>query len=203
MHELSVATAVLNTAVKHAQRSPGDRGQHARRPAAPGRAGLAAVLLRDRRARHGVRACPAGARGDRGPGALRGLRPCVGAARSRYSAARIAAARRSASWPARNSRWTTSKSRNRRPHASDQGEDRRGRARRQQHDRARQPRRLRPPSRVRREPDERARGGQDDAARAGACRAARRRRASACSRATCRARSTPTASPACTSRSPS
>ena len=61
---------------------------------------------------------------------------------------------------------------------------RRGRARRQQHDRAGQPRRLRPRRRDRRQLHERARRGQDDAARAGRARARRRRCASACWRAT-------------------
>ena len=60
---------------------------------------------------------------------------------------------------------------------------------------AREPRRLRPGRRERRQPDELARRRQDDPARAVAARS-RRACASACSRATCRARSTPTASPA-------
>ena len=91
----------------------------------------------------------------------------------------------------------------RRPHAPRQGEGRRGRARRQQHDRARQPRRLRPPRRHGRQPDERAGRGQDDAARARCWPTGSTACASACSRATCRARWTPTGSPACTSRSSS
>ena len=52
--------------------------------------------------------------------------------------------------------------------ASRQGEGRRGRARRQQHDRVGQPRGLRPRGRDGAQPDERAGGGQDDAAREGA-----------------------------------
>ena len=92
---------------------------------------------------------------------------------------------------ATSSRW--SRSRSRRPHASHEGEGRRGRARRQQHDRAGQPRRLRPRGRHGRELHERARRRQDDAARARR-REPRRACASACSRATCRARWTPTGS---------
>ena len=61
MHELSIATAVLNTAGKHADGPAGEGGQPARRRPAPGGAGLAAVLLRDRGAGHGVRGFALGA----------------------------------------------------------------------------------------------------------------------------------------------
>ena len=65
---------------------------------------------------------------------------------------------------------------------------------------ARQPGGLRPRRRHGRQLHERSRRRQDDAARAGRARACPAC-ASACSRATCRARWTPTASPACTCRS--
>ena len=78
----------------------------------------------------------------------------------------------------RSSRGTSSRSsrsRSRSQHAPGEGSCRRGRARRQQHDRARESRRLRPPRRGGRQPHERARRGQDEPARARARAAARRR----------------------------
>ena len=72
--------------------------------------------------------------------------------------------RTSRSWRATSSR--SSRSRSRSQHAPGEGPRRRGRARRQQHDRARQPRRLRPPRRRRRQPHERAGRRQDEPARA-------------------------------------
>ena len=84
MHELSIAGAVVDTALRHAEDRSVLRRHAADRPAAPGDPGLARVLLRDRLARHarGGRAARAG-RGARAD-ALRRTAPRVGARASRF-----------------------------------------------------------------------------------------------------------------------
>ena len=72
MHELSVATAVLNTALKHADGRRVTRVCVRVGRAAPGRAGLAALLLGDRRARHRLRGRDARADRDRRRGCAAG-----------------------------------------------------------------------------------------------------------------------------------
>ena len=52
MHELSIASAVVNTAEKHAAGTARGGGDHDHRRAPPGGARLARVLLRDRGPRH-------------------------------------------------------------------------------------------------------------------------------------------------------
>ena len=72
VHELSIASAVVNTAVEARRRAARGGGDHDHRRAAPGGARLAGVLLRDRGARHGVRGRAAGAAAGGGAAALRG-----------------------------------------------------------------------------------------------------------------------------------
>ena len=78
MHELSLTGAIVNTVVKHAAGRPVTRRQPAVGRAAPGRAGHARVLLRVRRAGHGLRGRAARAGADPGAAALRGVRARVG-----------------------------------------------------------------------------------------------------------------------------
>ena len=170
MHELSIAGAIVDTAVTHADGRPVTRREPARRRS----------CARSCRTRcdfyFGIVAREHGLRGRARWSSRSSRRGCAARAASASGrrARRPSAARRAAAAdvavrePARSSR--SSRSRWRRPHASREGPGRRGRARRQQHDRARQPRRLRPPRRDGRQPDERAGRGQDDAARARARR---------------------------------
>ena len=163
MHELSLSGAIVNTVVKHAD----------------GRQ-VTVVNLRVGRLRQVVPDTlefyfEFVARGTVCEGArleqelvdatptVQPVRTRVGRSRFRPFCARPAAAATSW-WPAGTSS-KSSRSRSRRTHASHKGEHRRGRARRQQHDRAGQPGRLRPRRRHRHQLHERARGGQDHAAR--------------------------------------
>ena len=150
-----------------------DRGVPEGRPPAPGRARVARVLLRARRARHGVRGRAPGAGGRPGAPALR-LRPRVGARRHRLPLLGLRRRRRevvSGEEFLVESIDVEDRSR----HAPREGQGRRGRAGRQQHDRPRQPRRLRRPRRHRRQPHELAGGRQDHAAGGAARRRDRRR----------------------------
>ena len=196
MHELSLSSAIVNTVAKHAGGRP-----------------VAVVNLRVGKLRQVIpdtlefyfefvardSVCEGARLEQEVIDARLRCRPCARewAIEIPPSAARRAAAARSRSRPATSSR--SSQSRSRRPHASHQGDGRRGGAGRQQHDRDRQPGGLRPPRGHGDQLHERAGGGQDDAARAGRA-VGRRACASGCSRATCRERWTPTGSPICTSR---
>ena len=93
MHELSIASAVVDTALRHAEDRRVLRRHAAGRPAAPGDPGLARVLLRDRRARHARRGRAARAGGGARAAALRRLRARVGAGAASSAARAVRPAR--------------------------------------------------------------------------------------------------------------
>ena len=174
VHELSLSRRGHRHRRAPRGRAPRDRRLPAGRPPAPGRARVARVLLRARRARHACARARVWSRSS-------SRRACAAAAATSGSSTGSTSAARPAARPTRRSSaarsfwWNRSTSSNRRPHAPREGQGRRGRAGRQQHDRPRQPRRLRRPRRHRDQPHELAGGGQDDAARGAAGRRDRRR----------------------------
>ncbi len=173
VHELSVASAVVDTATRHAD------GR--RVTAVQLRVGHLRQVVPDSLAFYFDHVAAGtlceGARLEQEvvPGAarVRGLRARVGAGRGDVPLPRAATPRGCGSSRATSSRSSRSRSRRRRTHASHEGEGARGRARRKRDDRARKQGRLRPRGGARRQPDERAGRGQDHAARAHAGRPGR------------------------------
>ena len=175
MHELSVSSAIVDTAVRHAEgrRVTSVQVRLGRlRQVDPG---VARVLLRARVPRDRVRRRAAGPGGRAGGAALQRVRASRGRSSSRSSAARSAAPRTSRSRRARS--WRSHPSRSRRPaNAPREGQGGRGRARRQRDDRGRQPGGLRSRRRHRGQPDERSGRREDVGARTRPGRARRRAR---------------------------